>query len=445
MAQQAAVVPSIVKFNGTVSDLNGKPLTGTVGVTFLLYEEETGGAPLWIETQNVQPDRSGNYTVILGSTTSHGLPADAFAGNEARWLGVQPSGQAEQPRVVLASVPYALKAADAETLGGKPASAYMMAPVAGSKSSTAPPVEQANEIVCTTATGCKTGSLPLFVSNGGSAKVGNSIVTQSGTTLKVTGSETVTGSLTAAGINSTSNVDVSGSLTTTQNVTAGGSISSVGTSTNDAIIGNATGSVFAGVYGTNPSSGYGVVGVTSGSSGQGVYGESFGTAVSNGSGPDGVHGVSHSPIGSGVAGVNLATGGIGVYGAGDIGFATSNNVQQARTAGGWVKAMMFYSGLSNGIAYCFNSTLSGAAATTPPCGFLAGKLGTGDYILNFGFQINDRFFATGGGDGTYIVCTDTTAVLAGCGNTVNDNSVEVVSKTWQGGTIFDTKFYIIVY
>jgi hypothetical protein len=34
---------------------NNKPLTGTVGVTFSLYQESQGGAPLWVETQNVHP------------------------------------------------------------------------------------------------------------------------------------------------------------------------------------------------------------------------------------------------------------------------------------------------------------------------------------------------------------------------------------------------------
>ena len=33
----------------------------------------------------------------------------------------------DAPRVLLVSVPYALKAVDADTLGGKPASAYLMA------------------------------------------------------------------------------------------------------------------------------------------------------------------------------------------------------------------------------------------------------------------------------------------------------------------------------
>ena len=41
MAQQAStadtVVPAVVKFTGTLNDADGKPLTGTQGVTFLLY------------------------------------------------------------------------------------------------------------------------------------------------------------------------------------------------------------------------------------------------------------------------------------------------------------------------------------------------------------------------------------------------------------------------
>jgi hypothetical protein len=50
-----------------------------------------------------------------------------FTSGEVRWLGIQVGTEAEQqPRVLLVSVPYALKAGDAETLGGKPASAYML-------------------------------------------------------------------------------------------------------------------------------------------------------------------------------------------------------------------------------------------------------------------------------------------------------------------------------
>jgi Chaperone of endosialidase len=120
-----AVVPPITKFNGVLTDAHGKPQTGVVGVTFALYQEAEGGAPLWMETQNVHTDQLGRYTVTLGSTTTQGLPLDLFASGQARWLGVQPQGQEEKARVLLVSVPYALEAKDAETLGGQPASAFM--------------------------------------------------------------------------------------------------------------------------------------------------------------------------------------------------------------------------------------------------------------------------------------------------------------------------------
>ncbi|MGO9124804.1 MAG: tail fiber domain-containing protein [Terriglobales bacterium] len=75
----------------------------------------------------MQPDKTGHYTVLLGSTTSQGLPASIFTSGEAHWLGVQVQGQEEQLRVLLVSAPYALKAGDAETVGGLPPSAFVLA------------------------------------------------------------------------------------------------------------------------------------------------------------------------------------------------------------------------------------------------------------------------------------------------------------------------------
>jgi hypothetical protein len=123
----ATTVPRLVRFSGTARDLNGNALAGTVGITFSLYAEQTGGAPLWLETQNVQADTTGRYSVLLGTTKAEGLPAELFTSEQARWVGVQVSGQAEQPRVLLVSAPYALKAGDAETVGGLPASAFVLA------------------------------------------------------------------------------------------------------------------------------------------------------------------------------------------------------------------------------------------------------------------------------------------------------------------------------
>jgi hypothetical protein len=98
-------------------------------MTFSLYELQGGGSPLWTESQTVQVDAQGRYAVLLGASEPEGLPLELFTSGKALWLGVQSqaSGAAEQPRVLLVAVPYALKAADADTLGGKPASAYALA------------------------------------------------------------------------------------------------------------------------------------------------------------------------------------------------------------------------------------------------------------------------------------------------------------------------------
>jgi hypothetical protein len=207
------IVPPLVNFSGVLSDGNGKPLTGIVGVTFYLYKEQEGGAPLWLEIQNVTPNSSGHYTVMLGSTTSQGIPANIFASGEAHWLGVQVSGQAEQPRVLLVSAPYALKAGDAETLGGLPASAFVLAaPQNGAASSTAAQSVTGQSVSPATSTDVTTSGgtvnyLPLWdttsdiVSSvlfqsgtGSTAKIGINTATPA-STLDIKGGSTVRGTL----------------------------------------------------------------------------------------------------------------------------------------------------------------------------------------------------------------------------------------------------------
>jgi trimeric autotransporter adhesin len=141
-ASDATVVPRVIKYSGAINPQSvpqiaqskenegGKsPLPAVVSFTFSLYELQEGGGPLWSETQKVQVDERGRYAVFLGATVSEGLPLDLFTSGKALWLGVQPElpGAAEQPRVLLVAVPYALKASDSDTLGGKPASAYALA------------------------------------------------------------------------------------------------------------------------------------------------------------------------------------------------------------------------------------------------------------------------------------------------------------------------------
>jgi hypothetical protein len=84
---------------------------------------------LWQEVQNVQVDPQGHYEVFLGATGSEGIPLDLFSSGDSRWLGILPliPGQDELPRVLLVSVPYALQAENAQTLGGLPPSAFARA------------------------------------------------------------------------------------------------------------------------------------------------------------------------------------------------------------------------------------------------------------------------------------------------------------------------------
>lgn len=126
-ASAPTTVPPLIPYNGVARDVDGKPLTGNSSITFLLFKEEAGGEPLFTETQGVTIDSAGNYKVQLGATLANGLPSELFSTGEARWLEVQMVGERPQPRVLLVSVPYALKAADAATLGGLPASAFVLA------------------------------------------------------------------------------------------------------------------------------------------------------------------------------------------------------------------------------------------------------------------------------------------------------------------------------
>jgi trimeric autotransporter adhesin len=116
------------------------------------------------------------------------LPADIFAAGQAHWLGVQVEGEAyEQPRVLLLSVPYALKAGDAQTLGGMPASAFMLAAPPMSGGSAATPetaVSTSNASISpattsdVTTSGGTENALPLFST---ATNIQNSLLTQTGT------------------------------------------------------------------------------------------------------------------------------------------------------------------------------------------------------------------------------------------------------------------------
>ncbi len=187
-----AVVPRLVNFSGRAADTQGKPIAGIAGVTFAIYKDQYAGAPLWMETQNVHPDAKGNYTVQLGASQSDGLPLELFSSGDARWLGVTVNGGQEQPRVLLLSVPYALKAADAQTLGGLPPSAFVLAAPAPDANSTSATTSAGQE--ATAQPGLAVGTTPVTTAGGtvnklakfdANADVTNSLVFDNGTNVGI--------------------------------------------------------------------------------------------------------------------------------------------------------------------------------------------------------------------------------------------------------------------
>jgi trimeric autotransporter adhesin len=144
-------VPRLVQFSGTLKDSAARPVSGVASVTFAIYADQDGGSALWTETQNVIADANGHYNVLLGGATASGMPAELFGTGQSRWLGVTIARQPEMTRVLLASVPYALKAADADTLGGLPASAYMTTQSFAALSAHATPAKSNTTIVTTSA------------------------------------------------------------------------------------------------------------------------------------------------------------------------------------------------------------------------------------------------------------------------------------------------------
>ena len=139
---------------------------------------------------------------------------------------------------------------------------------------------------------------------------------------------------------------------------------------------------------------------------------------------NGVEGISGKNTASGVYGQNNSTGfgvagrstnGTGIMGDSSGGWAMQafGNVRQTRGQGGFVKAMASINPFdaSDPIHQCFNSQVSNPSqATSGDCGITFAKAGVGDYTLNFGFSVDDRFVsATPSAFGDSIVSASTSA------------------------------------
>ncbi|HVM90772.1 MAG TPA: hypothetical protein VMU11_02665, partial [Verrucomicrobiae bacterium] len=115
----SADIPHTVGYQGRLKNSSGSPLTSTFNFTFRLYENPSGGSPVWSETQNGVQTSDGFFAVRLGSVTPF---PNGFDFNRPLYLSTEVNSDGEMsPRVAINSVAYAYTA---EGVGG-----YGTAPV----------------------------------------------------------------------------------------------------------------------------------------------------------------------------------------------------------------------------------------------------------------------------------------------------------------------------
>ena len=70
-AQQitGTAVPNLIRYGGALKNADGSPFVATTGATFAIYKQQDGGAPIWLETQNITSDANGQYSVLLVQRT----------------------------------------------------------------------------------------------------------------------------------------------------------------------------------------------------------------------------------------------------------------------------------------------------------------------------------------------------------------------------------------
>jgi hypothetical protein len=124
-AQEPTIPPVVIPLRGTVLAPSGQPQTGTVQLAIAIYAAADDPAPVWVEVQTVTLGDGGTYSINAGATQENGIPAELLTAGTNQWLGVTVGSGPEQPRMRLVTVPYALRAASADTLGGKTAAEFV--------------------------------------------------------------------------------------------------------------------------------------------------------------------------------------------------------------------------------------------------------------------------------------------------------------------------------
>lgn len=183
VAQPAEAVPQTVSFTGRLSTSTG-PVTGSVNLTFKLYDVATGGTDVWSEVRNgVGANNQGLVFVDLGEVTT--LDSALFTGTRM-YLEITVGSEVLAPRLAINSVPYAMQTDNATTLGGAIMAGDVITGAAGTAGITATKTGNMLNVGLTT-TGCSNGEVFKFNGTTFACAADNNTLPAAGTGIAVSG------------------------------------------------------------------------------------------------------------------------------------------------------------------------------------------------------------------------------------------------------------------
>ncbi len=109
-----AEVPALINYQGLLTDINGNVVSGSKTVSISIHDAATDGTQLYTENIGSVTVQNGIYSFQFGSGPTF---ASTLSTGAQHWLQVTLDGIAQTPRERLVSVPFAMRAAQADTAG----------------------------------------------------------------------------------------------------------------------------------------------------------------------------------------------------------------------------------------------------------------------------------------------------------------------------------------
>ncbi len=109
-----ADVPSLINYQGLLTDINGNVVSGSKTVSISIHDAATDGTQLYSESLGSVTVQNGIYSFQFGSGPTF---TTTLATGSQLWLQVTLDGVPQTPRERLVSVPFAMKAVEADIAG----------------------------------------------------------------------------------------------------------------------------------------------------------------------------------------------------------------------------------------------------------------------------------------------------------------------------------------